>query len=382
MNAILNDKDEMVMSLVHYFVTEENYTPINVRGVKNEIWLENLESPYKIVRINSNYIHNEEQLDIDKLKMEYVIKQIKKKTLSLKMNALNICLNINDSLSIQNDEKSLINTVCVNDLKDVKSNSFLNKLFPNIKTNKLKKADDIGKIIGVTTDINKKTEEENQKYENVFRPKKLVITYLLIAICVFMYVVTCLIDTDFNYALLLLGANNQSLVIHGQIWRLLTSAFLHGSLMHLFVNMYSLLIIGGQVESYMGKVRYLVIYILSALMGSLFSVLFLGNSISIGASGAIFGLAGSLLYFGYHYRLYLSNALTSQIIPVIVVNLLLGFFTTGIDNAAHIGGLIGGYLATMIVGVKYKPDKRATINGIIVYLLLIAFLFYALFNFI
>ena len=113
-------------------------------------------------------------------------------------------------------------------------------------------------------------------------------------------------------------------------------------------------------------------------MGSLLSITVNGSSISIGASGAIFGLMGSLLYFGYHYRLYLANTLTSQLIPVIIVNLFLGFSMSGIDNAAHVGGLIGGYFATMIVGIKYKSTKSETINGIIVYTLLVSFLIYML----
>ena len=101
MNTIISNKDEIIMSLVHYFVTEENYTPINVQGAQNEIWLENLEGPYKIVRINSKYIHNLEQYKLDLLRMNFVIKQIKKKTLSLKMNALNICLDLNNSVDLK-----------------------------------------------------------------------------------------------------------------------------------------------------------------------------------------------------------------------------------------------------------------------------------------
>ena len=147
--------------------------------------------------------------------------------------------------------------------------------------------------------------------------------------------------------------------------------------------MYSLWIIGSQVENYIGRWKFLIIYLLSALMGNLMSMVFLGEySLSIGASGAIFGLMGSLLYFGYHYRLYLSNALTSQIIPIIIINLILGFTISGIDNAAHIGGLIGGYLATMIVGIKYKSNKSELINGLIVYIILAAFLVYAAVKFV
>jgi len=379
MGAILNNKDELIMSLVHYFVTEENYTPINVQGAKNEVWLENLEGPYKIVRINSKYIHNNEQYDMDIFKMQFVIKQIKKKTLSFKMNALNICLDMNNGVELKEDN-NLIDTVNITSIKDIRKNNILGELYPKIKTNSFKETDNLDKIINVTDDINKKTEKENKKYENVFKPKKIVATKVIIGLCIFMYILSLILTDNFTRSIIILGANNRGLVLNGEFYRLITCAFLHGSLIHLGVNMYSLWIIGSQVETYMGKRKFLFIYLLSALMGSLFSVIFLENSLSVGASGAIFGLMGSLLYFGYHYRLYLSNALTSQIIPIILVNLFLGFSMSGIDNAAHIGGLIGGYLATMIVGIKYKSTKKETINGIIVYSLLGLFLIYALFN--
>ncbi len=380
MSTILNNKDEIIMSLVHYFVTEEDYTPINVQGVTNEIWLENLEAPYKIIRINSKYIHNNEQYDMDLFKIQFVMKQIKKKTLSLKMNALNICLDLNSSVNLEKDNNRKIETVNITSLNDLKNDKILSENFPKIKTNKFKKTDDLDKIINVTDDINKKTEIENKKYENIFKPKKIIITKILIAINILMYILSLVIGDNFSYNLILLGANNRGLVLDGEFYRLITSAFLHGSLLHLVVNMYSLWIIGSQVETYIGKLKYLIIYLLSALMGSLFSIVFLENSLSVGASGAIFGLMGSLLYFGYHYRLYLSNALTSQIIPIVIFNLALGFLSSSIDNGAHIGGLIGGYLSTMIVGLKYKSQKSETINGLIVYSILVIFIIYALFK--
>lgn len=377
MSTILNDKDEMTMSLVHYFVTEENYSPINVQGAKNEIWLENLDGPYKIIRINSKYIHNEEQYRVDVYRLGYVVKQIKKKTLSLKMNVLNICLDLNDAVDVANDDK-LVETIHVSNIKEVRKNTLLGKVYPNIKTNSLKSTDDINDIIHVTEDINKKTTKENTKYEDIFRPKKIVVTKVLIIICVIMFLISLYLSDNFSANLLILGANNRQLVLDGEIWRLITNAFLHGNYIHLFVNMYSLWIVGKQVETYMGRTRMLAIYLLSALMGGLFSNVFLENSISVGASGAIFGLMGSLLYFGYHYRLYLSNALITQIVPIIILNLALGFTTSGIDNACHVGGLIGGYLSTMIVGVKYKSKNSEKINGCIVYFLLVAFLIYIL----
>jgi len=256
----------------------------------------------------------------------------------------------------------------------------LQEIFPKIKTNSFKKTDNLDKIINVTDDINKKTEAENKKYENIFKPKRIVVTKILIILNILMYLISILISDNFTESLIILGANNRGLVLNGDFYRLIASAFLHGNIAHLVINMYSLWIIGSQVENYIGKIKYLIIYLLSAIMGNLFSIVFLENSLSVGASGSIFGLMGSLLYFGYHYRLYLSNALTNQIIPIIILNLALGFMNSSIDNGAHIGGLIGGYLATMIVGLKYKGTKSETINGTIVYILLVAFLLFALFK--
>ena len=142
--------------------------------------------------------------------------------------------------------------------------------------------------------------------------------------------------------------------------------------------MYALYIIGMQLESFLGKYKYLAIYLLSGLSGSLLSILFSSNY-SVGASGAIFGLMGSLLYFGYHYRVYLDSVVKSQIIPLILINLIIGFSFTGIDNFAHIGGLVGGILSTMALGVKYKSTKFEMINGTIMYLIYIFFLVYMIF---
>ena len=101
---------------------------------------------------------------------------------------------------------------------------------------------------------------------------------------------------------------------------------------------------------------------------------------SIGASGAIFGLLGSLIYFGYHYRIYLGSVLKSQIIPILILNLLLGFIIPNIDVSAHIGGLVGGVLATMATGIEKKTKNSEKINGIICLSIFIIFLILLLFK--
>lgn len=377
--VVIQKKDDIVMRLIHYFITEKNYTPIVVRGVKDEIWLENDEGPYRIIRINSNYIHNEEQYKMDVFKIKSVMKQIKKKTLALKMNALNIFLDVNDDIKIK-DEKN-IDSVVLKDIEDVNKKE-ITEVFPDINDKIIKGEGGLNLIINVTNDINEKTEKNNKIYEDTFKQKKVYITNLLISICVFIFALMVVKGANplgINGLLLyLFGANIKEAVVGGEIFRLITSTFLHASLLHLLFNMYALYIIGNQLESYIGKIKFLIVYLVSAISGSLMSCVFT-TGISVGASGAIFGLLGSLLYFGYHYRLYLGSVLKSQIIPLILINLIFGFMDPRIDNASHIGGLIGGYLTTMALGIKGKSSKSDRINGIIVLVIYFTFMIYIVF---
>ena len=365
---VMDNKEKIVMRLVHYLITQENYTPIVVNGVKNEVWLENNEGPYKIVRINSNYIHNKEQYRFDIFKINNIAKQIKKKTLSLKVNVLNIFLDLNDDVKVS--EVKNIDSISVKNDKELINNKLINNAFPSIKTGLIDDKDNVDLLINVTNDINEKTAKDNKVYESVFKPKKIIVTNVIITLCVLVYILQL-----FNPKLLYLGANISDFVKMGEVYRIITCTFIHAGIIHLLCNMYSLYIIGSQLETFIGKARFIFVYIISAISGSLMSLIFTAGA-SVGASGAIFGLLGSLLYFGYHYRIYLGSVLKDQIIPIIILNILLGFMLPGVDNAAHIGGLIGGYLATVSVGIKNKSNRNEMINGIIVLVIYIAFLVY------
>ncbi len=377
-SIMVNKKDEMIMRLAHYFITEQNYAPIIVNGVKDEIWLQNQDGPYKIIRINANYIHNNEQLDFDLLKLSNVMHQVKKKTVSFSMNALNILLDVNDNLKII--ESKNINSIVIKNLNDLKEQS-LTKVFPDIKNKLMLDVKGLDLIVNVTNDINNKTEKDNKLYEKTFKRKKIVFTNAIIFINVLIFMVTFVLSSSnmSAYNLLKFGASFTPLVKSGEVWRLITCAFLHAGIIHLLVNMYSLYIIGCQVETYIGKYKFLAIYLISAVCGSLMSCIFNPNTVSVGASGAIFGLLGSLLYFGMHYRLYLGSVLKNQIIPLIIVNLALGFLINGVDNAAHIGGLIGGYLISIALGIEGKSSKNEIINGTITTIIYVLFLAYIVF---
>ena len=378
MAVTMDKKDEMIMRLVHYFITEENYSPIVVNGVKDEIWLQNQEGPYKIIRINANYIHNKEQYEFDILKLRNVMRQVKRKTLSWSMNALNILLDVNEDVPLE--ENKNIASVALKNGALIKSKKVLD-IFPDINHKMLLNEKGLDLMIDVTNDINKKTDRENKVYESIFRPKKIVVTNILIALNVIaFFVVFALSGANLNVLnLLRYGALNSVLVQNGEFWRLITAGFLHGGIFHLIFNMYALYIIGTQIENFAGKWKFLAIYFCSMLTASLMSCVINPNSVSVGASGAIFGLLGALVYFGYHYRLYLGSILRNQIIPLILFNLLLGFMVSGIDNAAHLGGLIGGLLISMALGVQKREGKQDRINGIITFGIYLLFLIYLVF---
>ncbi|MBN1312456.1 MAG: rhomboid family intramembrane serine protease, partial [Anaerolineae bacterium] len=144
------------------------------------------------------------------------------------------------------------------------------------------------------------------------------------------------------------------LIVQGQLWRLFTPMFLHGGFVHLGVNSYSLYLIGPRVERSFGHFRFLAIYVLSGVAGSVVSFA-LGPYQSIGASGALFGLIGALVPMLYLNRKIFANTRQqiANIIIVIGLNLFYGFSAGGIDNWAHIGGLVSGLALAWPTAPRY-----------------------------
>lgn len=368
----ISKEDTLVMKLIHYFVTNEDYRPIVVHGVQNEIWLENLDNDIPLIRINSNYIHNEEQLMSDLRKVEVIRKTIKKKTYSFRSKVLNLLMNTRDEVTLTEEENVL--SIKVKNITELKKNKFINDYFPNFKEKVVSKNNGIVDVLEMTEELNKKTIKEDNELAKIFLKKdQPIVTYSIILLNIIVFMLSLL---DYNM-IINYFANYYINVKNGEIYRLLTACFVHANFLHIFFNMYALYYIGPMVEKYYGKLKYLLIYLGSGIMGSLFSVV-LSNNVSIGASGAIFGLFGSMLYFGYKYRATLDGFVRSGIIPVLFINLILGFIVPNIDVYGHIGGLIDGLLLSYIFGVYRKGKKKNTLNGLIIITLLIASLSYML----
>ncbi|MEA1885199.1 MAG: rhomboid family intramembrane serine protease [Thermotogota bacterium] len=154
------------------------------------------------------------------------------------------------------------------------------------------------------------------------------------------------------------GAQYGPLVASGEWYRLITANFLHGGLMHIFFNSYALFYFGIVVEKIYSSQKFIFIYLISGVVGNLLTQVFYTNVPSVGASGAIFGLVGLMFSAGIsgNMRGRLSGFSGTALLPMILINLFLGFTVPGINNIAHIGGLGTGFLLGFLISPN--PEFR------------------------
>lgn len=187
-------------------------------------------------------------------------------------------------------------------------------------------------------------------------------TLLAINVAVFVAMIAAgfLLYNTFNGSedmriLVLFGAKVNELIALGQTWRLFTAMFLHIGVFHLLFNLYALNALGPLVEGYFGHVRFLAIYLIAGLFGSLASYAF-SPVPSAGASGAIFGLAGATTVYFLRYRENFGargRAILQNMLLIIGINLVFGLTAPGIDNWGHVGGLVGGALVAFGLLPRY-----------------------------
>jgi rhomboid protease GluP len=197
-------------------------------------------------------------------------------------------------------------------------------------------------------------------------------TYVILGFTVFVYLMQMASVAIFGYAvyqidwLELYGARFNQAIRMGEIWRFITPVFLHGSIPHIFFNMYALLSIGSFLERHFGHKRFVLLYFLGAFSGNVFSFLLTGEQgYSVGASTAVFGLvAAEVVFFYQNRKLFGSQAkqAISNAAFIIAINLFIGL-TPGIDNWGHVGGLLGGAMFAWFAGPRWEvagisPDLR------------------------
>lgn len=207
---------------------------------------------------------------------------------------------------------------------------------------------------------------EQTKKSPSHRRKLPKVTLVLIAINAIAFI---LLDQGRGYSkdpqlLTQFGAYSYSLIVEaGEYWRLIANTFLHAGLRHFGLNMVAILVLGYLVERLFGQWRYLIIYLVAAIGGSLASLLFIHISIGAGASGAFFGLAGALVAFGLRYRKQLSREQRREcriiLICIGIDIFVMPFFMRDINTVAHVGGVIcGAIVGLLLPPANYSDHER------------------------
>ncbi|MFZ3580335.1 rhomboid family intramembrane serine protease [Virgibacillus sp. DJP39] len=224
-----------------------------------------------------------------------------------------------------------------------------------ITTNELSTVDLTNELNDLKNKLKNILHMKRKEIKTVFSYGKPFLTFILFAINIFLFIILEFSGgSTSTQTLITYGAKYNPAIIEGEWWRIISSMFLHIGLLHLFMNMLALYYLGTTVERIYGSARFLFIYILAGIGGGLASFAFT-TTVSAGASGALFGLFGALLLFGMLHKKLFFQTMGKGIIVLIGLNLIFGFSIPQVDNSAHIGGLIAGFLASAIV---FLPKKK------------------------
>ena len=190
--------------------------------------------------------------------------------------------------------------------------------------------------------------------------KKESVTVLLILVNVLVFIgVELTGGSDNTVHMLQCGAAYTPAIQQGEYYRIFTSMFLHFGLQHLANNMLVLFVLGGRLERTTGRLKYLLIYLLGGMGGNLLCVFLELNhkdfAVSAGASGAVFAVMGAMIYAVIRGRGHIEDLSARQVLIMAAFSLYFGFTSEGVDNAAHVGGLISGFILAVLL---YHPSRH------------------------
>lgn len=353
-------------SLVNYFVKEENYRILHLSKEQKEIWLENPDSKQlPIIRMLNCVLDwsswMERDLQLTGMNGENIRKQKFKKNLHI----LNIYISpyppVDDyeyRLSkLEQFNQTHIETFIIskdsNQTVMDKLQLIFNKNVPLPKDPEVEIGSDT--IAELKKNSLQLAVKKVQSEKNIFTFGKPIMTYVFIALQILIFLLLELNGGSENSLTLVeFGAKYNPLIIEGEWWRFIFPIFIHIGFFHLFMNTLGLYFLGTAVEKIYGSFRFFWIYLFAGVIGSIASFAFSPN-LSAGASGAIYGCFGSLLYMGLIYPKLFFRTLGKNVITILGLNIIISFTIPNIDMAGHLGGLVGGFVAT---GMVHFPKKK------------------------
>ncbi|MED1468240.1 rhomboid family intramembrane serine protease [Bacillus salipaludis] len=363
----MNKEEFIFWRLAHFFITEQGYRIIQLFDNQKELWLEKLENKNApIVRLYNQDLNwsNSMQRDIEftAANGENIRKQLRRGDL----NMANIYISSYPPVDEyeyrlekpyfypEGNKTAIVSILFANENYETGFQTLSHLLekpvFFDIHESYSEETIQALKKSTLESALNQ-AEAEKAVFENG-RP---LFTYLfmIVQVLVFFWLEMHGGSTN-NSTLIKYGAKFNPLIYEGQWWRFITPIFLHIGFLHLAMNTLALYYLGIAVERLYGNLRFLFIYLFAGIVGVIASFIFSSN-LSAGASGAIYGCFGALLYFGMIQPKLFFRTIGLNLIVVLGINLVFSFTASGIDSAGHLGGLAGGFLAA---GVVYLPKQK------------------------
>lgn len=219
----------------------------------------------------------------------------------------------------------------------------------------------------------KSIEYKRQKeIRSIFNFGKPILTYTFIGINVLLFIIMTIYGGTTDIEVLLnFGAKEAFLISQGEYWRLITAMFLHNGILHFSLNSLALFYLGRVTEQIYGSIRFFWIYLLAGIIGNIFSIIFMPSSIGVGASGAIYGLFGALLYFGYVYPDLFFRTMGKDVISILAINVIFSLAVQNVDMYAHLGGLVGGFLIAALISLPNEKKKTLKLKAASIFTLII-----------
>jgi rhomboid protease GluP len=383
------EQDYFYWSLIEQLVVEQKYTILALSQDGREVLLEPFRNKqFTIVRLRRIDVDWGNTLAIDLEKAGQKFEQLLRSGVRSPIHVMNIYISslppVDDLPEVfingynkVNGKIDITSTLLLKDeLEDElqKLEQGLNVPLKQVKE-KLKpdiEIEDIQKLRNRVIDYHNHQREEERK---IFQNGKPFLTYIFLGLQIFMFILLEMFGGSTNTETLIrFGAKFNPLIYEGEWWRFIAPIVLHIGFLHLLMNSIALFYIGPAVERAYGSLRFLIIYLVAGVSGTIVSFAF-SPFLSAGASGAIFGCFGALLYIGVQNRKVFFRTMGSNLLVVIGINLAIGFVIPNIDNAGHIGGLVGGFLAALIVQLPNRKQVLLRLIGITATIILLVGLY-------
>lgn len=349
-------QDLIFWKIVKKLVIKNGFRLANMSGDQREIWLEPFRSKhYHLVRFVRQDIDWGIWISQDIERAANMFETIRRQSAANHLNVLNVYITalppVDDwEFRIETpymNGKTTIHTVLMDQHHIDEKINFLEEALSVVLDDVGHERDDLAfdTVDHIKTELFSFIQKQEKQERALFENGKPFFTYIFLFAQIVMFLILEWSGGSTNSETLIkFGAKYNPAIYDGEWWRFFTPIFLHIGMLHLLMNSFALYFIGIAVEKMYGSLRFLLIYLFAGFTGSLASFAF-SPFLSAGASGAIFGLFGALLFFGVIKPKLFFRTIGPNILVVVAINLMLGWTIPNVDNAGHIGGLIGGFLA-------------------------------------